>query len=82
MFLKGNVRKKDNKTYNYFYIVEGHRDENNKVKQKKVFKICDVPREVAENILMAFKGTAFFDINDIIIEKSYEYGASMFLNEA
>ena len=81
MFLKGNVRKKNNKTYNYFYIVEGHRDENNKVKQKTVFKIGDVPREVAENILMAFKGTAFFDINDIIIEKSYEYGASMFLNE-
>src|SRR5665647_1614435 len=81
MFLKANIRKKNNKAYTYFYIVEGYRDENNKVKQKTVLKIGDVPREVAENVLMALKGDALFDINDIVVDKSYEYGASMFLNE-
>jgi hypothetical protein len=81
MFLKENIRIKNNKSYSYFYVVEGYRDENNRVKQKTVLKIGDVPREVAENILAALKGGAIFDINDIKIEKSYEYGASMFLND-
>lgn len=81
MYLKKNSRKVDGKIYEYYFIVEGYRDENSKVKHKVIASLGNITKKQADAYLAIHKGSTVLDFDNIKVIKTLEYGASKLLDE-
>lgn len=80
MYLRKSVSTRKGKKYEYYFIVEGYR-ENGKVKQRTIAKLGELSPAEVSSIKLALSGKAIASYDDIELEKSYEYGASRILND-
>lgn len=80
MYLRKSISKSNGKKYEYYFIVEGYR-ENGKVKQRTIAKLGKLSPSEASTIKLALSGKAIASYDDVQLESSYEYGASRILND-
>jgi len=81
-FMKITTSTRKNKTYYYASIAESYR-ENGKVKHKTLKKIGGVTKEQAEALKLAFsdKIKDMIDFEELIFEKSVDYGAHFVIDQ-